>query len=95
MIWKDAREYEGGYENDMRTGRGVMRWPKGKYNCHTHFLGIERGRTTEDIQTMVDGLIFYGAKGCDLVCLIPRGHNVLDAVLLLQRKVSFERLGSR
>ena len=68
---------------------------KWEYDCHTPFFRMDRDRTNENIRTMLDGLDDYGAEGWELVSLIPHGHNVLDAVLLPQREVSFESYWKR
>ena len=68
---------------------------KWEYKFHTHLFRMDRDRTDRDIRTMLDGLDDYGAKGWELVTLVPHSHSVLDAVFEPHRNIPFDSYRKR
>ena len=68
---------------------------KWEYYCHTHFFRKDRDRTDGDIQILLDSLDHYGAKGWELVTIVPHSHSVLDAVFEPHRKIPLDSYWKR
>ena len=68
---------------------------KWKYKYGVHYFKMNEGRDDNDIRTMIDELNDYGAKGWELVTLVPHSHSVLDAVFEPHRQIPFDSYWKR